>query len=359
MVDNKLKRKVLIIVPDLKAYGGVSSLYQALKMDQITNCEYFNIQFAKGIKHFRFIGLVVIYFLFFLKCFKYKIIHLNPGLVRKSYYREMLLILIAKLMHCKIIVYWHGWLNSFEEKIKNSKIRSMLFLKTYGRAELCIVLGTVFREKLLRLGYKNRILIETNSFDDTYLKNDILEKNRKQNYPIRLLFLSRIIKQKGIYIAIDTLNLLTEGGYNVELLVAGDGKELKSTMKNVADRNLVNIIFIGNVTGKEKHNLLKRSHIIIFPSFTEGLPMTILEGMAYGLPIIAKSVGGIPDIIKDGENGYLTDSVNPIDYAKIIERLINDYQKYKEISFNNILKANSTFLPENLRNRLISIYNNI
>jgi glycosyltransferase involved in cell wall biosynthesis len=236
----------------------------------------------------------------------------------------------------------------------------MLFLKTYGRAELCIVLGTVFKEKLLRLGYKNRILIETNCFDDTYLKNDIPEKNRKLDYPVRLLFLSRIIKQKGIYIAIDTLNLLKQGGYNVELLVAGDGKELKSTMKNVVDRNLVNIIFIGNVSGMEKHNLLKRSHIIIFPSsYAEGLPITILEGMAYGLPIVARSVGGIPDIIKDGENGYLTDSVNPIDYAKIIERLINDYQKYKEISFNNTLKANSTFLPEDLRNRLISVYNNI
>lgn len=357
--NNKLVRRVLITIPDIRATGGVSAVYQALKMDQETNCDYFNIQFGNKVKYFRIPGLLIMYILFFLKCFKFKVIHLNPSLNKKSYYREMLLILIAKLMNCKVIVYWHGWLNNFEEKIESSKIRKMLFLATYGKVDLCIVLGTVFKEKLLKLGYKNKILIETNCFDDTYLKNDNLDKDRKISIPIHLLFLSRIEKQKGIYITIDAHNLLIKKGYNIELTIAGIGSEFNPAIKYMNDGNFKNITFVGNVSGIEKHRLLKNSQILLFPSFSEGLPLTILEAMAYGLAIVTRPIGGIPDIIKNGENGYLIESLKADDYVEIIEQLINDNEKYKEISKKNILKAKSMFLPEKLKERLITIYNNI
>jgi glycosyltransferase involved in cell wall biosynthesis len=359
MEDNKTLR-VLITIPDIKSSGGVTALYKILKMDHEANCEYFNVISGKRIKNFRFIAFIKMYVQFCLKCFRYKIIHLNPSLNRNSYYRDMILIFIAELMRCKVIVHWHGWMDSFEAKIGNSKIRKMLFLTTYGRVDLCIVLGTVFKEKLLKLGYKKKILIETNCFDDSYLKNDNLDKNRKIGNPIRLLFLSRIEKQKGIYIAIDTLSLLTKKGYNCELIVAGTGNEIESTMKYINDNNLENIIFVGYVSGIEKHKLLKDSHFLLLPSFySEGLPLTLLEGMAYGLPIVTRPVGSIKDIIINGENGYLTESMRPDDYVEIIERLINDKEKYKEISQKNILKAHSMFLPEKLKKRLITVYNNI
>lgn len=359
MDDNKLKRKVLITVPDINAIGGVSAVYRAARMNEDTNCSYFNVQFGKKIKYFRFLGLMIMYLLFFLKCFKFKVIHLNPSLRRNSYYREMVLILIAKLMNRKVIVYWHGWINSFEDKIKTSKIRHMLFLKTYGKVDVCIVLGSVFREKLLGLGFKNTILVESNCFDDTFLKNIRLNKSHIDVLPVRLLFLSRIEKQKGIYITIDTHNLLIKKGHKSELVIAGTGSELNAAMKYVDSEKIGNIKFTGNVEGIEKHNLLENSHILLFPSYSEGLPLTILEGMAYGLVIISRPLGGIPDIIINGENGYLTESLTAGDYVEIIEKLINDWQKYNDISERNILKAQSMFLPEKFKERLISVYNNI
>ena len=351
MLDNKVVKRVLITVPDKKASGGVSALYQVLKMDQESNCVYFNIQFGKRIKCCRFLGLLIMYIHFFLKCFKYKIIHLNPSLKKKSYYREMLLIIIAKLMSCKVIVYWHGWQNSFEEKIERSKIHKMLFAKTYCRVDICIVLGTVFKEKLLKLGYKNKILIETLVVAYKYLKTDNLDKNRKIGNPIRILFLSRIEKLKGIYIAIDTLILLTKKGYNLELVIAGTGNEIKPVMEYLNDRNIRNIICFGNVSGIEKHNLLKSSDILLFPSFTEGLPLTILEGMAYGLPIVTRPIGGIQDIIINGENGYLTESLRPEDYVGIIERLINDKKKYQEISRKKCFKSTFNIFTRDVKKK--------
>lgn len=356
MANNTLGRKVLITIPDPDTSGGVSMLFRALNMDQIQNCRYFNIQYGKKMKYCQPIGTAIMYFLFFIKCFSYKVIHLNPSLNISSYYRDMFLIIIARMMNCKIIVYWHGWQDSYEEKIKVSRIHRNMFAKTYGKVNLSIVLGTVFKVKLSELGYKGKILIETNTFDDTYLKMDNSDKGQKIKYPVQLLFISRIVKQKGIYTAIDTHHLLTEEGYSAVLKIAGEGEELKPAMKYVADNNFKNIIFTGYLSGMAKHALLKESHILLFPSLTEGMPLTILEAMAYGLPVITRPVGGIPDIIKDGENGYLTESTNPADYAALIELLLKNDKKYEEISKNNLLKASSTFLPESLRARLIEIY---
>jgi len=271
----------------------------------------------------------------------------------------MFLIIIAKLLKCKLIVYWHGWQNSYEDKIKKSKIRRNLFLRTYGKVNLSVVLGSVFKQKLLDLGYKAKVIIGTNSFDDTYLKTDNIKTSRILTYPIQLLFLSRIKKQKGIYITIDTHQLLLKKGHSIDLTIAGDGNELKPAMKYVDENNFKNIKFTGFLSGIEKHQLLKKSHILLFPSFTEGLPLTIIEAMAYGLPVITRPVGGIPDIIQNGEHGYLTESMQPEDYAALIEIIIKNNKKYEEISKNNISKVKSEFLPESLRNRLIETYNNI
>ena len=356
MTDFTLYRKVLITVPDPDTSGGVSMLFRVLRMDQVPKCRYFNIQYGKKMKLCQPIGTAIMYFLFFIKCFSYKVIHLNPSLNISSYYREMLLIIIARLMRCKIIVYWHGWQDSYEETIKASGIRMNMFAQTYGKVDLSIVLGTVFKAKLSELGYKGKILIETNTFDDTFLKLDNSDEVHKIKYPVQLLFISRIIKQKGIYTAINAHHLLTEKGYNVVLKIAGEGEELNPAMKYVADNNFKNIVFTGFLAGMAKHALLKKSHILLFPSLTEGMPLTILEAMAYGLPVITRPVGGIPDIIKDGENGYLIESTDPEDYAARVQMLMENERKYEEISKNNILSASSTFLPDSLRARLIKYY---
>jgi glycosyltransferase involved in cell wall biosynthesis len=359
MEHNELKVRVLITVPSINRTGGVSSLYQVLKLDQEINCDYFNIQIKDRIRYCRFLGFIIMYLIFFLKCTRYDIIHLNPSFNRRSYYRDMLFIFIAKVMKCKVIVYWHGWQDTFEEKLKRSCVRKFLFIRSYGRVDISIVLGTVFKEKLLGLGYNRKVIIETNCFDNTFLINNKNIKNIKIGEPVRLLFLARIEKQKGIYVAIDSFNFLFKKGYNLELLIAGTGSEVKSVLKYLNDEKIKNVKYVGNVTGFEKHELLLSSDILLFPSLSEGLPLTILEGMAYGLAIVSSTVGGIPDVILNGENGYLVESLNPNDYADIVEFLLNDKEKQIEISHNNTLKANSKFLPEMLKSRLVSIYNNI
>ncbi|MBK7031150.1 MAG: glycosyltransferase family 4 protein [Bacteroidales bacterium] len=109
---------------------------------------------------------------------------------------------------------------------------------------------------------------------------------------------------------------------------------------------------------KRNTNLLSESDILIFPSLSEGLPLTVLESMMYGLPVISRPVGGIPDVIDEGINGYLTDRNEPEVFAEILQNLINKPLLYSSISRNNMNVA-LQFSPLEMQKRLFSVYRSV
>lgn len=360
MINKKTAKKILIVIPDLKVVGGVSTIFRSLEMEKEANCEYFQLKYHSTIPFLRFLELLIFYGLFFIKCQKYKVIHLNPSFCRNAFFREMAFLFLAKIMLCKTVVYWHGWQVDFERAIINNRFLKYLFKKTYGQANLNIVLGSLFERKLRDIGFKKNIIIETNCFDDSFVKQNNVLNVKNISSPVQLLFLSRLEERKGIFIAIDSIAILNEMGYFCELTIAGTSNEIYKIKNYVVQKNIHGVFFTGEVTGKNKHELLKTSHILLFPTYyPEGLPLVILEGMAYGLPIISRPVGGISDVVINEENGYLTDSLDPNDYVKFITKLISSNELYVRISNNNIIKAQETFLPGELKKRLLNIYANI
>ena len=345
--------KVLINVPDLKRRGGVAGLYNTLKIqDKYDFVDLFNIHNDGN----RFIGLLAKYIAFFFKSRKYSVVHINPSLGYKSFLRDALFMLIARINGCKTLVHWHGWEEPFEERIKDSFILLKLMKITFLRADGVVVLGTVFKNKIQALGYKGRIWIETNAVDDSYLKDEALHK-----YPPgddqNILFLSRIETEKGIYIALDAIKILQSRlSKAVRFIIAGDGSQLENVKDYIERHDIKNAIVYGHVEGVLKHKVLVDSSIYLFPTYSEGLPITILEAMLYGLVIITRPVGGIPDVVADGANGILIDSRNPQDFADAIERLLADKEKMLQVAETNRQKACACFVSDKVNERLVGMY---
>ena len=116
----------------------------------------------------------------------------------------------------------------------------------------------------------------------------------------------------------------------------GDGPLKDKIKKMIRKYNLENKVkFLGYLTGKEKIDYILASDIMVVPSIitkggdTEGLPVTIIEGMASGLPIIATNVGGVKDILNNNKNGILINEKNPKQIAKKLNSLIKN-KKLKE-----------------------------
>ncbi|MDN3641811.1 glycosyltransferase [Lutimonas halocynthiae] len=346
-------KKVLIIVPELKKPGGVAALFNILKIEQ----NYSNISlFILSNKLPLFLRLPMKYIEFIIKIQSVGLVHLNPSLNRKSFLRDSLFAWLTLLFSKKLVVYWHGWDETYEKKIINNAFLKWVLKRTFLKAQVTIVLGKLFKSKLCKFGYNNRIVIETNSAENKYIINQH-PKNINKSELINLLFLSRLEKVKGVYIAIETLRILNRNKQKYRLLIAGSGKEEEKIKVIIADDK--SIEWVGYVTEISKHNLLERSNLMFFPSeHPEGLPLTLLEGMMYGLPILSRPVGGIPDIIINGENGYLLESLEPKDYASKIKELVDSNYEYNRISENNIEKS-KIFHPENVRLRLNAIYDQI
>lgn len=122
-----------------------------------------------------------------------------------------------------------------------------------------------------------------------------------------ILFAGNLVKLKGIDKLLRiSVNLSKE--FDFHLLIAGDGPEMKN-LEELANRlGLSNILFKGMISYQDMPFYMAASDILVLPSESEGLPGCVQEAMACGMPTVASNVGGLPDIITNGVNGYLVNN---------------------------------------------------
>ena len=182
-------------------------------------------------------------------------------------------------------------------------------------------------------------------------------RNEKVIGNFNILYLARIERAKGIYESIQVHRILEEKYRNIKLLIAGDGQELENVRELIKRRNIKNIEILGYVEGKNKRELFINSDIYLFPtSHGEGMPNSVLEAMAFGLPIITRRVGGLKDFFVDGKMGFSTESNNPKDLANLTEKLIVDKDLRKSIAHYSYQYAQENFLASKVVKRIENIY---
>jgi glycosyltransferase involved in cell wall biosynthesis len=363
----KKVHKTLILVPDLSSPGGVSNYYKTLELDDNKSITYFPIN--KAIPQTAFgtaFRLLNNYLRFFIKLIKdrYEVVIINPSLDEgKSFHRDLVFIILTHILKRKTVVFFRGWFEPYEEKIKKSKFKSFLFRISYAKVSKYLVLGNIFKKKLIAMGVspQTEFFIETTVADSSYVNElDLEKKCLTYEIEIKFLFLSRIEKGKGIYIAIDAFKEFVNKFPQRKsiLTIAGDGIDLPSVRDYVKQKRIANIHFLGHVSAEKKKTVLLESHIMIFPSFTEGLPNSILEGMLYGMAIISRTTGGIPEVIKQNVNGYLTDSYEPLIFAEFISKLAFDSILFKNIAETNHQVALQKFASERVKERILKLLEN-
>ena len=142
------------------------------------------------------------------------------------------------------------------------------------------------------------------------------------HYPIEIVHVGRFFPQKNHSCILSALALLKKRGISVRLHCCGDGPLLEETKERSKALGLENqIVFEGIV--EDVYPKLSQADLFILPSSWEGMPMSIIEAMGSGLPVVASRVGGIPDMVADGESGLLIDPT-PMALADAIERLVKD-----------------------------------
>ena len=354
--------RITVLTPDLALDGGVTNYYRTLSLDDEANIDYFYVNKP----HTKSLLSKAIYaggiFLNFISATRgSQLIHVNPSLNFKSFYRDMVFIFLSRVLGKKVLVFFRGWDNEFQHTIEKSRFASALFRSTYARADRFIVLSRDFQDRLVSLGVSpsKPFHVETTVADSSGLDGfRIDDKIQSAGTHLKCLFISRILRSKGVFIAIDAFTACrAKVDRPMTLYVAGDGPDLEAAKGYVSNRNLTGIEFAGEVRGVEKMKLLTSCHVMIFPTcHGEGLPNCVLEGMLYGMPVISRFNGGIPDVVEHGVNGYLTESTASEIFAEFLHSLVEDTHRYSDIAHQNYDKARATFSTEQVRNRLLAVY---
>ncbi len=162
------------------------------------------------------------------------------------------------------------------------------------------------------------------------------KKSLSMHRPIRLLYVGRLSHEKGIEYLLRAVKILVSQDVKFKLSVCGDGpdREMATHLCDVLKlKNHVDML--GHMRrGVNLNKVYKSSDVFILPSLSEGVPKVLLEAMAQGLPIISTNVGGIPDVIKNNENGILVPSKSAEAIADAINLVLRDDSLRKKIVQN-------------------------
>lgn len=163
-------------------------------------------------------------------------------------------------------------------------------------------------------GFSSKELVELRS-------NDLLIPFN----PLRLLFLGRLVPEKGIDLLCQAVTTLNKDRFEVVLEVAGWGDYLRKLQERYA--NCANIHFHGAVFGDEKKRLLQECHLLVLPSLVpESFGMVIAEAYAFGKPVIASRIGATPELVTEGQTGCLVSPGNVQELIQTIRKIVDSRQ---------------------------------
>jgi glycosyltransferase involved in cell wall biosynthesis len=171
-----------------------------------------------------------------------------------------------------------------------------------------------YRHKILTIGAR---YVDTNEFAPTTAITD-----RKDV----IGYVGRLSREKGVLNLIQAMPEIVHERPAVQLCIIGEGPLHDAARRMTQENGLIERVrFLGEVPHHRIPTCLNEMKLLVIPSYTEGLPTILLEAMACGTPVLATPVGNIPDIIDDGENGFIVPANSPsILAAAIVAALSND-----------------------------------
>jgi len=215
------------------------------------------------------------------------------------------------------------------------------------------VISEDLRKSFVQRGYKES-KIRVVYFGVDVRENDIKFKLKKRREP-SILFIGRVSGEKGCDCLLRACKRIRDQGKSFKLTLVGDG-EIKVFSDMAVELGIDGRI---QFTGfrREVSGFLKESEIFVLPSRGEGLPISVLEAMAYGLPVVASNVGGIPEAIQEGENGYLVPAGDELSLTDMIGKMIDEGREGRYImGLRNKKKVLKLFSGKKMVEEYLEIY---
>lgn len=280
------------------------------------------------------------------------IVHVHMA-ERGSVFREGFVILLAKRLGCKTVIHMHGATIEDWYYCQN-RIVHKITRHIFCTADKMVVLGELWRPFMSKVmnGHEENISVLHNAVK-------MPAENSYHSDAHNFLFYGMLIQRKGIDDLLEAYKLiLNDIPQNVNLDLYGDDYDSEEKIRDKIKRFGLGgrAIYKGWLTADNREEAFKDAIVNILPSYNEGLPMTILETMGYGIPNISTRIAAIPEAIDDNDNGFLINAGDVQDLANKMTIVANDPQLRKRLSNAAYKKAKQEFSLESHFEQIKQIY---
>jgi glycosyltransferase involved in cell wall biosynthesis len=303
-----------MIGPGKEIIGGISVLTQTILpfLEQKVDLLYFHtVNKREPLKSGKLSFLNIILALYQYARFLYKLITFRPHIIHLhtsqgiAWLKDTFFILAGKTLNIKVVLHVHA--PEFDELYcKQPPVIRSYTCKIMRLADKVIALSLEWKKRLSQIISNDRIFILRNCIDVKATPTSVNDMRTNA------LFLGSVGTRKGAFDLIEALGRLKSIGCPLKVWIAGYEEKkgdllIAQTRKKdfrLGDRYQL----LGTVTGEKKTKLLRQASLFVLPSYNEGLPIALLEALASGLPVVSTFVGGIPEVVKDGYNGFLIEA---------------------------------------------------
>lgn len=233
----------------------------------------------------------------------------------------------------------------------------------HNRAELVICPSKAMAEELKDHGLETKTKVISNGIGLSKFMHppdkEIVSKYNLDNNKVNLVYVGRVSVEKSLDIVIKAINKIKRKGFKLTIIGSGpDSDKLKKLVEKLEIEDKVN--FTGQIAHETLINsgLLKASDIFVTASKTENQPLSIMEAMASGLPIVSVKALGIPELVKHKQNGFLAEPDNAEELGTYLEKLISNKKLRQRMSQKSLQLIKKHSL-DNVAKQLIKAYKSV
>lgn len=267
-------------------------------------------------------------------------------------------IYLAKAQKKEIIIHIHG--NYLRKEYENLKgFRKYLFHQIISKCDKGIVLSNNLKKNLTPFIKSKNIYSVYNFVEDNILNVTTLNNIKSKNLQnLKIVFLSNLMKEKGIFDFLNALKLLKKNQIPFKAKIAGAIDPIfKIELQTLFNELKADVDYLGVVRDVKKSNLLLESNVFVFPTYyaMEGQPISILEAMATGNIILTTNHAGIPDIFENKKNGFYIEKHNPEDIAIKLKYIRSNLKLLFPLMKNNYLETSKKYTADMFINNVLSV----
>ena len=345
-----------MIVPSFTAKGGIASVvsgYRGSELEEAYQIHYIET-YCDGGKAAKLCKSIAAY-----AAFVWELLTCRPDLIHihsafgASLYRKAPFVCVGALLGIPVVNHIHGSeLSRFYREASNRKKK--IVKSVYDRCTKIIALSNHWRDEFSEFISSDKIEVIENYgiAQDEIFGSDLKDGNT-------VLFLGFLSERKGCLDIPPIAAKVCRKISDVRFVLAGSGNEQDvHRIMELADEYAVTdcLEFPGWIRGAEKEKLLKQASLFLLPSYAEGMPMSILEAMGYGLPVVSTTVGGIPQLVTNGENGFLLEPGDTDGLADAVTEILSNLQLQTEMGRKSQEIVKTAHSLEDHCHRLMAVY---